>query len=69
MPKATLSFTLPEEQEEFDLCRNGTRLSCAVDNFDNFLRGKIKYEDLDEKTEAIYQAIRDKLWECLNDYK
>lgn len=61
MPKAILEFKLPEEKEEFDLARKGAHYSCVIEDLDNFLRGKIKYSNLEENIEAIYQEVRDKL--------
>ncbi len=63
MPKATLTFQLPEEADEFDLAYNGARLSVIIADLDNYLRSKIKYENLPEEQEKIYQEIRDKLLE------
>lgn len=34
----------------------------VVEDMDNFLRGKLKYEDLDASTAQAYQAARDELW-------
>lgn len=63
MPKATLTFTLPEEREEYDLALNGSRAQTTIDDIDNYLRGKIKYGNLTEEQEAIYEEIRNKLHE------
>lgn len=64
--RVTLSFKLPEEQEEFELAQKAGHLSGVIDNLDNYLRSKIKYEDHPEAIHAIYEEIRSKLWE-LND--
>ena len=45
MAKGTLIFDLPEENEEFKLAQNGSRLSCILDSIFNYLRQKRKYED------------------------
>lgn len=67
MPKVILEFIVPEENEELKLAQRGPHLDSAITEFDNYLRGKLKYEVLDEATEAIYHEVRTKLWECLND--
>jgi len=66
MPRMTLAFKLPEEAEEMKLAMNGARLEYNMDEFDNFLRSKIKYENLTTQEYEIYEAIRTKFWECRN---
>lgn len=58
--KATLQFLLPEEKEEFKYAQDGVYYSIAIDEFDNFLRSKLKYEELSEAEHEIYQTIRTK---------
>jgi hypothetical protein len=65
--KATLEFNLPEESEEFELARNGAKLSCAVSDFQNYLRSKIKYDELSDEQLAVYEEVREKLFEMLVD--
>ncbi|NBO56610.1 MAG: hypothetical protein EBU84_18925 [Actinobacteria bacterium] len=65
--KGTLTFDLPEESEEFELARNGWRYKAALEDMDNWLRSKLKYEDLDDKTYEIYELCRTKLREYAND--
>jgi hypothetical protein len=65
--RATLSFTLPEEREEFELASKAGHLDYVIGELDNFLRGKIKYGQHSAEVEAIYQEVRDKLWELRND--
>lgn len=67
MPRATLSFKLPEEQEEFDLAVSGSKLSCNVNEFANWLRSEMKYKELTDVQHEIYEAVREKLWECLDN--
>lgn len=67
MPKLTMSFKLPEEEEEFNLAKNGIKNSIVIEELDNFLRGKIKYGEHPDAIEAIYQEVRDKLWELRNE--
>lgn len=66
--KAILEFNLPEEKSDFDLCNQATSLHCALWDFSQFLRGKIKYEDLTEEQHAIYEEVRAKFYEILNDH-
>ena len=69
MPTAILSYNLPEEQDEFDLAYNGARLAVIVEDFDDYLRRKLKYESdaLTEEQYKLYQEIRDKLNEMRNE--
>lgn len=63
MPKATLTFSLPEEQEEFKLAQNGSLYSVAIYDLDNWLRGLIKYQDIED---IKVEEVRGKLQEILN---
>ena len=67
MPKVTLSFKLPEEEEEFKMAHEGASLSAKINEFDNWLRHLTKYTEMDEKEYAVYSAVRHKLWEILNN--
>ena len=69
MPKATLSFDLPEEASEFDTCIKGAKYISILQDFDNFLRGKIKYapEDMPEDVYKTFEECRDKIHELAND--
>lgn len=64
--KLTLQFNLPEEREEAETALHGMRYRIALSDLDNYLRGKIKYEELSDSDEKIYQEIRSKLRECLD---
>ncbi len=45
MPKATLHFDLPEEQEEYELANKAWPMQSAIYEFSNFLRYRYKHED------------------------
>ena len=62
-PKAQLTFDLPDEQPEFDAAIQGASNKGALQEFDNYLRGRLKYEDLSEEVDSALQAARDKLHE------
>lgn len=64
MPKATLEFALPEEQEEFDSIEENKRLSLAVYDFYMKIRNLRKYqEDRWEKltSEEVYEMFTNAL--------
>ena len=59
--KAILEFSLPEDNQEFELHTKASKMYCTLWEFDQWLRSEIKYKDqeLDE--------VRDKLREFMND--
>ena len=58
---ATLTFTLPEEQEEFQCAVDGSEWKSAMDDISNWLRSKLKYEELAPEQDAAYEAARNQL--------
>jgi len=58
---ATLTFTLPEEQEEFYLAAKGADWRIVVEDMDAHLRSKLKYEELPEDVDAALDAARQHL--------
>lgn len=67
--KAILEFNLPEEREQFDDACNGWKWGVAIWHFDQYLRSHIKHS-ADDTPEAEYQAyvaIREKLYQVLNE--
>lgn len=67
MPKAVLSFNLPEERDDFELAQKGLGYKLALGDLDEFLRGKLKYEEISTTEAVIYQKVRDQLHEYLAD--
>jgi len=55
---ATLTFQLPEEQEEFYHAAKGADWRMVVEDMDAHLRSKLKYEDLPEDVDAALDAAR-----------
>jgi hypothetical protein len=43
--KATLEFTLPEEQEEYQICNRFMDWALALQEMDNWFRNRLKYGD------------------------
>lgn len=64
--KTILEFNLPEDQEEMRFAMQGAEATTALQELDNWLRSKIKYGQLEQDSEAIYQECRDKLNELLS---
>ena len=68
MARITMSFNLPEEREEYELAYKGIKYSIVIDEFDNWLRSILKYNESKTEAEiAIYQECRDKLHELKRD--
>lgn len=60
--KAILEFNLPEEEDNHLYALNGIKYSIVIDELDNWLRAKVKYED--QETIGI-----DEVREYLNNLK
>lgn len=58
MPKAVLSFDLPEEAREHEICINGGKYISCLQEFDNFLRSKLKYAELSEEAHNSFEEAR-----------
>ena len=59
MPRATLSFDLPDEIAEFRAALAGREALIVLHEIDSFCRNKAKYGELAEAVEAVVQEIRD----------
>ena len=59
--KAKLIFNLPEENHEFLNATQGANMRYVLSNFDEWLRRKVKYEDLNDEQYQVYQGCRDHL--------
>jgi len=62
---ATLTFTLPEEQEEFYLAAKGADWRIVCEDMEAYLRGRLKHEDLSEEADKALDAAREKLHEFM----
>jgi hypothetical protein len=64
---ATLTFTLPEEQEEFYHAAKGADWRCVLEDMDAHLRSRLKHEDLPEDVDKALDEARQKLHEFLSE--
>lgn len=66
--KAALFFRLPEDQEDFKNACLGAAYKAALDNMDEYLRKRLKYEDglSDEVREAL-RAARGELFDHMQE--
>ena len=68
MPKAILEFNLPEEELEYQDAIGGVDFKCALLSFERFLRDTLKYQELPKYEAGVYEDIRKKFNECLDEY-
>jgi hypothetical protein len=60
---ATLTFTLPDEQEEFYHAAKGAEWRMVVEDIDAHLRSRLKHEDLPEDVDKALDEARQRLHE------
>jgi len=65
--KAKLEFDLPEENYEFSNAINGANMRSVLWEFDQWLRGKLKYEQLADGQYDAFKETRDHLRRLLID--
>lgn len=58
---ATIRFTMPEHQEDLQYAIHGIDYKIALDEMDNYLRARLKYEELSEEVATALQTARDHL--------
>jgi hypothetical protein len=64
---ATLTFSLPTEQEEFYLAAKGADWRMVVEDLDAHLRSRLRHEDLPEDVHAAFDRARTHLYELLEE--
>jgi hypothetical protein len=67
--KAILEFELPEDQYDFDTASNGWKYRLVLCDIDDFLRNKLKYEELSPGEDGAYDKTRTELWNLINEHK
>lgn len=70
MPEAILKFTLPEEQDDFELANSGGKFYTVLWELDQYLRNKVKYpaEDAHNEYTNAMDEVRTELWKVLEAY-
>jgi hypothetical protein len=71
MPKATLEFNLPEEEQEHRDAIEGTMWKLAVWDLDQILRDALKHgcDQCEDKRDAAFEHIRKELHTILEYHK
>jgi len=59
--KATLTFNLPEEQNKYRDAVNGSKMRTILWDVDQWLRAKMKYEELSDGQYDAFKETRDHL--------
>lgn len=71
MPKAILEFSLPEEQEEYEITRKAHNLYSVITDLNNYFRQIIKYNEPKNKEEKLFiehiEIVRNKLWQIVDE--
>jgi hypothetical protein len=62
-----LEFELPDESSEFKRAVYASSMASVIHHFDNYLRSRLKYEELDTEVEKAVQRARDHLHELCED--
>jgi hypothetical protein len=63
--RAILTFRLPQEQEEFDNATNGGERRWAMQELDQFLKGRESAKELAVRRQAV--LVREELYRILNE--
>jgi len=59
--KATLTFNLPQEDHEYSNAVDGSKMRSVLWDLDQWLRAKLKYEELSDDKHDAFKATRDEL--------
>jgi hypothetical protein len=71
--KATIEFNLPEDQEEYDMTNNASKMYLALWDIRQLFRSKLKYnsDGLNDEQLEQWEAMRGEFFDILdnNDLK
>jgi hypothetical protein len=65
--KATLEFNLPEDDEALTDARQGSDWKWAMNDLSNYLRSETKYAEHTAEEYAVFDKVRDKMAEILQE--
>ena len=65
--KAVLEFDLPEDNYEFANATNGSKMRSVLWELDQWMRAKLKFEDLSDGAYDAIKETRDQLQALLQD--
>ena len=67
MPKYTIEFH-HDEEAEFQMCNQAHDYWNALFDLDQWLRNKLKYEDINDEQYKAFEEVRNELHQKLNEY-
>lgn len=67
MSTATLSYSLPDEAEEFDNATHATQWRSVVEEIDQYLRDQVKFGEHKRPARAALEAARTELFCMIRD--
>ena len=67
MAKVTIEFNTIEEKDELELCINANKWYNIVWDYNEYLRSRLKYDELSDDAYKAIEEVREKLHELLND--
>jgi hypothetical protein len=67
--KATLTFNLPDEEHEYSNAVDGSKMRHILWDVDQFLRAKMKYEELSDGAYDAFKETREHLRRLLIEEK
>ena len=69
MPRASLSFSLPEEEAEFKEAQEGGAWKYLVLDFLGHIRNELKHGQISGERAAVLEEIRELIWHSIEDRK
>lgn len=69
MPRASLSFSLPEEESEFRDAQEGGAWKYLVLDFLSHIRNELKHGEASAERAAILEEVRELIWHSIEDRK
>ena len=67
--KAVLEFNLPEDQEEFQMVNDASKMFSVIWGMDQWLRGQIKHapDTMSDDTYKAFEECKEKLREIISE--
>ena len=69
MPQVNLTFNIPEEEWALESALSGPTYRAVVGDILEALRTKLKYAELTEVEQKVWEEIRAKVFEILRDQR
>jgi hypothetical protein len=67
MPQATLIFSLPEEQTEFNEAQEAGAWKALMVDLLNHIKNEMKHGQITPEKQVAYEEIRELLWGSIHD--